>query len=91
MTLYQKLRNEMENHRGFWNYYGVNFEDVFQDEGVARDFIYNYFKGGSKLYTLDTWANSMNEYLQMRNVHTDNVFFIGAYLQRIIDENIAIK
>lgn len=32
----------MENHRGFWNYYGVNFEDVFQDEGVARDFIYNY-------------------------------------------------
>lgn len=91
MTLYQKLRNEMENHRGFWNYYGVNFEDVFQDEGVARDFIYNYFKGGSKLYALDTWTNSMNEYLQMRNVHTVNVFFIGAYLQRIIDENIAIK
>lgn len=91
MTLYQKLRNEMENHRGFWNYYGVNFEDVFQDEGVARDFIYNYFKGGSKLYALDTWANSMNEYLQMRNVHTVNVFFIGAYLQRIIDEHIAIK
>ena len=51
----------MENHRGFWNYYGVNFEDVFQDEGVARDFIYNYFKGGSKLYALDTWANSINE------------------------------
>ena len=49
MTLYQKLRNEMENHRGFWNYYGVNFDDVFRDEGVARDFIYNYFKGGSKL------------------------------------------
>lgn len=91
MTLYQKLRNEMENHRGFWNYYDVNFEDVFQDEGVARDFIYNYFKGGSKLYALDTWANSINEYLQMRNVHTVNVFFIGAYLQRIIDENIAIK
>lgn len=91
MTLYQKLRNEMENHRGFWNYYGVNFEDVFQDEGVARDFIYNYFKGGSKLYALDTWANSINEYLQMRNVHTVNVFFIGAYLQRIIDEHIAIK
>lgn len=91
MTLYQKLRNEMENHRGFWNYYGVNFEDVFQDEGVAKDFIYNYFKGGSKLYALDTWANSMNEYLQMRNVHTVNVFFIGAYLQRIIDEHIAIK
>lgn len=91
MTLYQKLRNEMENHREFWNYYGVNFGDFFQDEGVARDFIYNYFKGGSKLYALDTWANSMNEYLQMRNVHTVNVFFIGAYLQRIIDEHIAIK
>ena len=77
MTLYQKLQNEMEGHREFWNYYGVNFEDVFQDEGTARDFIYNYFKGGSKLYALDTWANSMNEYLQMRNVHTVNVFFIG--------------
>lgn len=91
MTLYQKLRNEMENHRGFWNYYGVNFDDVFQDEGVARDFIYNYFKGGSKLYALDTWTNSMNEYIHMRNIHTVNVFFIGAFLQRIIDENIAIK
>ena len=45
----------MEGHRGFWKYYGVNFEDVFQDEGTAtRDFIY-YFKGGSKLYALDTW------------------------------------
>ena len=55
MTLYQKLQNEMEGHREFWNYYGVNFEDVFQDEGTAtRDFIY-YFKGGSKLYALDTW------------------------------------
>lgn len=91
MTLYQKLRNEMQNHREFWNYYGVNFDDVFQDEGVARDFIYNYFKGGSKLYALDSWANSMNEYIQIRNVHTVNVFFIGAFLQRIIDENIAIK
>lgn len=91
MTLYQKLRNEMENHRRFWNYYGVNFDDVFQDEEAARDFIYNYFKGGSKLYSLDTWANSMNEYMQMRNVHTVNVFFIGAFLQRIIDKNIAIK
>lgn len=91
MTLYQKLRNEMKNHRGFWNYYGENFDDVFRDEGVARDFIYNYFKGGSKLYALDTWKNSMNEYIQMRNIHTVNVFFIGAFLQRIIDENIAIK
>lgn len=26
MTLYQKLQNEMEGHREFWNYYGVNFE-----------------------------------------------------------------
>lgn len=91
MTLYQKLRNEMEDHRGFWNYYGVNFDDVFQDEGVARDFIYNYFKGGSKLYALDTWTNSINEYIQMRNIHTVNVFFIGTYLQRIVDENISIK
>lgn len=33
----------------------------------------------------------MNEYLQMRNVHTVNVFFIGAFLQRMIDEKIAIK
>lgn len=91
MTLYQKLKNELENHREFWNYYGVNFEDVFRDENSARDFIYNYFKYGSKSYALDTWANSMNGYIQMRNVHTVNVFFIGAFLQRMIDENIAIK
>lgn len=30
MTLYQQLRSEMENHRGFWNYYDMKFEDVFQ-------------------------------------------------------------
>lgn len=22
----------MENHRVFWNYYSMNFDDVFQDE-----------------------------------------------------------
>ena len=91
MTLYQQLRNEMENHREFWNYYDLKFEDFFQDEGTARDFIYNYFKGGFKLYALDTWINSQNEYLEMRNVHTVNVFFIGAFLQRTIDEHIAIE
>lgn len=52
MTLYQKLRNEMENHRGFWNYYGVNFEDVFQDEGVARNFIYNYLNFPSRYFRI---------------------------------------
>ena len=78
MTLYQQLRSEMENHRGFWNYYDMKFEDVFQNEGAASDFIYNYFQRGSKLYTLDTWINSQNEHLEIRNVHTVNVFFIGA-------------
>lgn len=91
MTLYQQLRSEMENHRGFWNYYDMKFEDVFQNEGAASDFIYNYFQRGSKLYTLDTWINSQNEHLEIRNVHTVNVFFIGAFLQRTIDEDIAIR
>lgn len=91
MTLYQNLKNEMENHRDFWNYYGINYADVIRDEKSAREFIYDYFKGGSKKYALDTWANSKNEFIQMRNVHTVNVFFIGAFLQRMIDEDIAIK
>lgn len=91
MTLYQNLKNEMENHRDFWNYYGINYADVIRDEKAAREFIYDYFKGGSKKYALDTWANCKNEFTKMRNVHTVNVFFIGAFLQRMIDEDIAIK
>lgn len=79
MTLYQQLRSEMESHREFWNYYDMKFEDVFQNGGAASDFIYNYFQRGSKLYTLDTWINSQNEHFEMRNVHTVNVFFIGAF------------
>lgn len=81
----------MENHKEFWNYYNVNFDDVFQNEDSAREFIYQYFKYGSKMYPLYTWANSMDKYIQMRNIHTVNVFFIGAFLQRIIDENLTIK
>lgn len=91
MTLYKKLQKELENHREFWNYYNMDVDGVFMNENIARDFIYNYFRSGSKSYALDNWVNSMNEYIQMRNIHTVNVFFIGAYLQRMIDENIAIK
>lgn len=91
MTLYQRLRNEMKNHKEFWNYYSMNCDNVLMDKDSASSFIYNYFKEGSKLYTIDTWANSMSEFIQMRNVHTVNVFFIGTFLQRKIDKDIAIK
>lgn len=91
MTLYQRLRNEMKNHKEFWNYYSMNCDNVLMDKDSASGFIYNYFKEGSKLYTIDTWANSMSEFIQMRNVHTVNVFFIGTFLQRKIDKDIAIK
>ncbi len=91
MTLYQQLQIEMQDHRDFWNYYGDNFDNVFRDEIAAGNFIYNYFKQGCKLCVLDSWENSIDEYTQMRNVHTVNVFFIGVFLQRMIDENIAIK
>lgn len=90
MNLYQILKNEMEKHREFWNYYNVRSEDVFANESVARDFIYNFFKSGSKLWALGTWASCEHEYIQMRNRHTVNVFFLGAFLQRKIDKDIAI-
>ncbi len=90
MNLYQEMYNVMRNHKRFWNYYDMDFDDVFQNEDIPRDFIYNYFKSGSKTYELDNVIESMNE-CKMRNVHTVNVFFIGVILQRIIDKNIAIK
>ena len=90
MTLYQQLQIEMQDHREFWNYYGDNFDNVFRDKIAAGNFIYNYFKQGCKLCVLDSWENAIDEYTQMRNVHTVNVFFIGAFLQRLIDKNIAI-
>lgn len=91
MTLYQKLQEEFLNHRNFWNYYDEYFDNIFMNEHNARKFINNFFKAGSKTYVLDSWKGTTNEYMKMRNVHTVNVFFIGAYLQRIIDENIMIE
>ncbi|MGN0412615.1 MAG: hypothetical protein ACI4FV_06210 [Lachnospiraceae bacterium] len=90
-TLYQKLRNEIENHVDFWNYYGAHFDDVLQNEEAAKNFIYNYFKNGSKSYGLNAWAESMEKNIHMRNMHTVNVFFIGILLQRNIDRKLAIK
>ena len=69
----------------------MNFGDVFQNQEAARTFIYKYFDRGSKLPALDSWVESTDNYIEMRNVHTVNVFFIGIFLQRIIDENIVIK
>ena len=79
MNLYRKLKNEMENHEEFWNYYNVNFGDVFQNQEAARTFIYKYFDRGSKLPALDSWVESTDNYIEMRNVHTVNVFFIGIF------------
>ena len=43
------------------------------------------------MHSLDIWTKSIDQYIEMRNVHTVNVFFIGIFLQRRIDENISIK
>ena len=91
MTLYQQLQNEFKNHRDFWNYYGMGSDDVLGNERKARKFIYEYFKSGSKQYVLGAGTNFEKEYINTRNVHTVNVFFIGAYLQRMIDEYLAIE
>jgi len=91
MTLLDELKNEMKTNRQFWNYYDVKFEDVFENEEAARDFIIKYFQNGSKLSVLKEWKKITNDYMNRRNIHTVNVFFIGAYLQRHIDENIEIK
>ena len=91
MNLYQKLCNEIKKHGTFWNYYGDRFEDVLKSERTAREFIYNYFKKGSKSYILSEWSSCSNEDMQVRNMHTVNVFFIGAMLQRMVDERILIK
>lgn len=91
MILYQKLKNELENNSWFWNYYNVNFDNMLKNDRSARKFIYDYFKGGAKTYALDTWIDSMNENVCMRNIHSVNVFFLGALLQKKIDANIFIK
>ena len=91
MTLYQRLQNELSNHREFWNYYGMDAKEVLQSGKVARKFISDYFARGSKHYVLDSQTDCENKYINTRNVHTVNVFFIGAFLQRKIDEYLAIK
>lgn len=91
MTLYQKLQDEIRNHRDFWNYYDMKVEDVCKKEKSASKFIYKFFESGSKSYAIREWMEYSDDSMQMRNIHTINVFFIGVFLQRKIDENIAIK
>lgn len=91
MTLYQKLQDEIRNHRDFWNYYDMKVEDVCKNEKSASKFIYKFFESGSKSYAIREWMEYSDDSMQMRNIHTINVFFIGVFLQRKIDENIAIK
>ena len=47
MNLYEMLRNELSNHREFWNYYGMDAMEVLQNGKLAREFIYDYFARGS--------------------------------------------
>ena len=55
MTLYQKLQDEIRNHRAFWNYYDMKVEDVFFNEKSASEFIYKFFENGSKSYAIREW------------------------------------
>ena len=91
MNLYEMLRNELSNHREFWNYYGMDAKEVLQNGKLAREFIYDYFARGSKHYVLDPQTGRDNKIINTRNVHTVNVFFIGAFLQRIRDEHLSIR
>lgn len=90
--MYELLQNELQNHRKFWDYYGhSSVNDILEDEYGAEQFIKEYFEAGAKLYAVKGWPLSENRYEDTRYVHTVNTFFIGVYLQRIIDENIEIK
>lgn len=90
-TLLQKFSDEINNHGDFWNYYNQNFGNILENTQCARKFIYRFFANGGKDYILDEWINEQDENIGMRNLHTVNVFFIGVYLQRKIDENLKIK
>lgn len=85
MVFYNQLKEEIVNHSEFWNYYGVDFGDILGNRRATKQFIKQYFSRGDKLYA---YKKEMGD---IRSIHTVNAFFIGAYLQRIIDENIAIR
>lgn len=36
MTLYQKLQDEIRNHRDFWNYYDMKVEDVCKKRKICK-------------------------------------------------------
>ena len=69
MNLYEMLRNELSNHREFWNYYGMDAKEVLQNGKLAREFIYDYFARGSKHYVLDPQTGRDNKIINTRNVH----------------------
>lgn len=91
MNLYQRLQNELKNHRDFWNYYGMDAKEVLRNGELARDFIYDYFARGSKHYVLKARTDFEYNASNTRNMHTVNVFFIGTFLQRMIDEYLSIR
>lgn len=95
MNLYKALMLEINEHKKFWNYYEEQYENILETEEGAENFIKKYFEVGSKACMVQ-FSDSEKMYIDlksmgMRMVHTVNTFFIGVFLQRIIDENLAIK
>lgn len=89
MYLYEKIIDEINTYSDFWNYYGRDFNDILLSNENAKQFIKDYFRYGSKINAIGTWDEHTDKYY-FRNGHTVNVFFIGAMLQRLIDDKIAI-
>lgn len=76
--------------RPFWDYYNIMNKNVLEDINNAHDFIKFMFKNASKEALLEMNDFEYNDELHLREEHALRVFYLGAYIQRQIDNNLQI-
>ena len=91
MNLYEQLRADMAEQGEFWNCSPLDFEELFRKEDAVRGFILRFLgKHVGENVTDHLYQNDYKE-SAMKNSHTVYVFFLGALLRNILDEELAIE
>lgn len=87
--LKEKLKEIFWDYPEFWNYY-INSDGEI-NEHDARRFIKKYFEHASKQSVVTEWLKLQDCDDSMRYQHSAIVFFIGAMIQKEIDEDLYIR
>jgi len=88
VNIYDKLKNLFDNLPTAWNYYYISTDFPLDRMQDSIDYVWKFFDYGAKANACVDIVN--NGEMQLRTMHSVCLFFIGAYIQNIIDPNLSI-